>query len=157
RSGGDLFARPVAGAVPRGVLRAVRRGLQLDPGKRYDSLPSLLKDLRSHRRHRSQAAAAGVMVSALVAMTVIAYRVDQDRQLRACSQGMQQVWNQGQRERIEAAFRASSAPEALMRWITARQRADEFSARWSRERLAACVAAASEKTNSAALRLQCLD
>jgi len=137
---------PPGSSVPARVSGAVRRGLELDPARRFPSMDALLDELEGRRsRRRRRAAAVGIALGAMGAAGFAA-SVGMER-LSACRQvpaELSGVWGEPQRQALEAAFERSGAPFAPAAWASARQALDGYASAWVELGVSACEAGRSD-------------
>ncbi len=119
---GTIPGRPPKRAVrvPRGVQRALGRGMSADPAARYPSMTALLDALRASRSSRARWAAAAISVTVLatVASYTVGGRRAEAQQCAAVASQLEVPWNAEHRDRVRKAFEKtglSYAGEALTR------------------------------------------
>jgi len=132
---GTLPSRGEPGRVPRGrvpalLVRAVHRGLSVDPAARWPSMDALLAELE---RWRARPRRVGV---ALLLATAVALGVGSTlggaAEPEACGEGsLAGVWSTDRRTAVEAAIRAVPVAHAATTAERVGQRLDAYAARWS--------------------------
>jgi serine/threonine-protein kinase len=162
---GPPVQAPAGSPVSPWIYRALAPGLAPDPADRYPSLDALVAALRddpdARRRKRARAVAAGVASVALLGLAAMGWaRSGAFRDV--CDHPEQQLagaWDDGVRERVRAAFLATTRPEAegtVERVYTA---LDRYAGEWSAMRGEVCRAkqGGRERPEIADLRDECLD
>ena len=170
-SGGNVYALEMAKLsgqldpprrprrLPKGLLRAVTRGLAPEPRERWPTLPALLAELdRLLRRRRGRIAAAALSV-ALLGAGAGAYAVAGGDVCTGAPEAFGELWGDASRAAITQAFTAtglSYAPDTAARVA---ERLDDYRARWLTVHTDACEAANVRRSQSHALmdrRMLCL-
>ena len=160
---GEPPAIPSRRDVPARVRRALARGLERDPDRRWPSLDDLLRELAAGHRRRSATvfAAVGVIVALGTGALLLGRSgTDPAANCAAAEDRLGGVWDDGVRARVRDAFAASPAPYAK---ATARHVAaslDRYAAKWSAGYREACEATFVRRTQSRELldlRIACLD
>lgn len=145
---GDIASVPARPRVPRGLRRVLRRGLSVDPQRRFPSMSALLRELRraTYWRHRviwavlPAAGAAAVTVAVWPTPPAAAdYCERQERRLDA-------AWGPSRQAAIERTFAASERAYAATSWRRVRERIDAFAQGWSRAQRDACESQARGET-----------
>jgi tetratricopeptide (TPR) repeat protein/predicted Ser/Thr protein kinase len=135
---------PADARVPAWLRRAVLRGLAGDPTARWPGMAALLGELardpaRSARRWLLAAATAGV--AAVLAWTLARQRaLEAELQAHRCDDvgDLAGVWDPGRREAVRAAISGARVAYAADTWRRVADRLDDYAARWSTIRVAAC-------------------
>ena len=131
--------------TPRGLTRAIRRGLRVEPDTRHPDMRSLLKTMRrarNARRRQASWALATAMVGggAWWAMQSEARPVGD--YCTRIEQRLDGVWDDARRSAAEHAFLATGLSYAADTWALTRARVDAQAARWVDAQRAACEAEA---------------
>ncbi|NVB40639.1 serine/threonine protein kinase [Pseudenhygromyxa sp. WMMC2535] len=115
---GDIVAPPAEAHVPGFLEQALRRGLSVDPERRWPDMESLVAELeRDPAQGRRRWLAAGGLVACLVGVLSLAPLLGPRPQPEAaplCPRAVQQlegVWGQGHRRVLEAAYEPAEARE----------------------------------------------
>ncbi|MEJ7598886.1 MAG: serine/threonine-protein kinase [Kofleriaceae bacterium] len=149
--------------VPVRVVRALERGLALDPDERWPSLDALLAVLVPKRRRSWILAGVGLGVIAAAATVFIATRPPEPSLADARTAGAQriaQAWGAPQHVQLRAAFAASGAPNADERATALVAVLDTYRDTWLVQREDAWSATHVRGEQSVELlekRLDCLD
>src|SRR5581483_3680882 len=120
--------------VPVWLLRAVDRGLSLDPQQRYPSMEAVLEALARDpargrsRRLRFAAAAAVPLLIAGAASWWVTTRAD--RLCKGAHAQVESVWSPQVADGIGRAFAASGADDAVESWNLARERLGAWFTQW---------------------------
>lgn len=135
---------PSAGSrVPLWLRRVLLRGLPRDPAARYPSMDDLLLELgrdprRKHRRWLAAAATVAFLVAAILGLC------HASRQQALLCTGAEQrlagVWDDGRREAVRAAFRATGTSFAEDAWQRVQAVFDDYAAGLIAMRTEACEA-----------------
>ncbi len=150
---------PRSAKVPAFVERVLRRGLERDPARRFESMAEVVRALRTGRdqqRKRRGLAVAVATGAAAVAGTgwwVQAHRCSAAPELLA------QAWSPAIAERTHAAFNASGLPSAGVMFDRLQRALDAYATGWSRARVDACEATQRGEQSTALLdlRMACLE
>jgi serine/threonine protein kinase/tetratricopeptide (TPR) repeat protein len=141
KNAGRIASGPRRG--PRGLFRALERGLRPDPTARFAGMPELLDALRRvQRRRRSIASVAVVTAAAIVG--AMAYGLAIAEREPACVEaagGIAETWNADIAGRLEQ--RASTLDRAAAHDVVrhAIARLDGYAQSWSESSVATCRAA----------------
>ncbi len=158
----------VAAGVPQGLRRVLERGLELEPARRFPSMPALLDALaearaRPRRRRRAAVLVASVAAAIALALTASALRTGDTPLLSTCDAqdaSLAGVWDDAVRARAQAAFLATGLPFAAGSWARTQDTLDRWALRWQAGRHDACAATHERHEQSEALldlRMRCLD
>jgi eukaryotic-like serine/threonine-protein kinase len=147
--------------VPAWVKRAVLRGLALEAQQRFPSLRELLEELSQEPRRvrRRWAAVAGAATLAgLAAVGVVA-----QRQSQVCTGAqplMAEAWNPQVRQKLEAAFEATSKPYAAEAARNVSLLLNNYAQQWVAQHTEACEASRVKGVQTEellSLRVVCLE
>jgi len=149
------------GRVPARVTRALARGLQVDPARRFATMDELLAELQTATRRPAQAilALGGLAVAAIV----IALLASQTARTEPCTMSPELLagaWDTDREQAVAAAFAATGRSHAT---DSARRVAvilDDYSHQWLAARTDACMATRVRGDQSDAVldaRVRCLD
>jgi eukaryotic-like serine/threonine-protein kinase len=125
-------------AGDRRIVRALKRGLDPDPRRRFPSMETLLEALSSTRRRRRRLVlGVGVLGlgAAIAAATTPSRQGCRPAQFRI---ELETVWNHGRRAIISEAATASSLPYAAASWQAIEETLDGFFDEWMEARLEFC-------------------
>jgi tetratricopeptide (TPR) repeat protein len=140
RVGGQAESAP----VPVWLLRAVDRGLSLDPKQRYPSMEAVLEALAKDpargraRRLRLAAAAAVPLLIAGAASWWVTTRAD--RLCKGAHAQVETLWNLEVADGIGRAFAGTGADDAVESWALARARIGTWFEQWEAMHTDACLA-----------------
>ena len=142
----ELTPPPRAG-VPRGLWRAIRRGLAREPKERWPDMESLLKALEAVPRRHRRLAIAGLTTPLAGLLVVLgrASRDDAEPPAEPCTQIRQALdtsWNEARGQTLTEAFEATSLPFASTSAVAVRTTLDDWGERWLDEREQLCLATA---------------
>lgn len=128
--------------VPAWVRRILRRGLEVDPARRYGSMAELLAELeRDPTRMRRWI--AGGSLAGLVLLGGGYGIARQEAAAMPCAGAggeIAAVWSDGRRREVAAALRATGVSYAESTWEHLEPLLEDYAATWSEGRVAACVA-----------------
>ncbi|MFO7567237.1 MAG: serine/threonine-protein kinase [Enhygromyxa sp.] len=153
---------PERGAeVPQTILRALERGLSLDPGDRFSDMPSLLAALERRPTHwRRWLLLGGVPIAAALAALV---GVITPSKAEPCPRDEDQlggVWDPHTKARAHQRLSATDRAYATATWGMIEQELDRWTGRWLDTRVEACEATKVHREQSSIMldvRLACLD
>jgi len=149
--------------VSRGVMRAIVRGLSVDPDDRHPSMDALLISLR---RQRSKSRSLGVVVgvagvaAAAVSMASGHGEPSTATPCRGADEAVAAVWTLERRERIAAAFATRAGGRGERTWDDVHDRIQSYVSAWASARTDACEATRMRSDQSEALldlRIACYD
>jgi len=154
--------RPAAfAAVPRSVMRVLRRGLAMRPDDRYPSMDALLAELARdpwHRHWRAAAVAGAVLAAGAAALVP---RGGDSRLLcRGAERKWSGVWDPPRASAVDQAFVATHKPYADAAFRVVRRELDAYRAGWITMHTEACEATRVRGEQSDDLldrRMLCLD
>ncbi|MEO7735616.1 MAG: serine/threonine-protein kinase [Kofleriaceae bacterium] len=146
---------------PRFIARLLRRGLALDPDRRYPSMTALLAELERDPGRRARwtlGATAGVLVVASIAW--LAWPASTPPPCRDARLHLDGVWDTPTRTALRAAFVATGKSFAGDTYARVAARLDGYADAWVAGHGEACEAGQVRGEQSAELldrRMQCLD
>jgi tetratricopeptide (TPR) repeat protein len=137
--------------VPRGVVRALERGLASDPAARWPTMQALVDalDRQARRPRRLLVAAGGALAVGALALALSGARTDR------CAAGaglIDPIWNPGAHAATAARF-VQLAPDAGVGATSALRLVDDWAAAWKLGRQAACTVDEPARAG----RIACLD
>jgi eukaryotic-like serine/threonine-protein kinase len=144
--------------LPAGLRAALRRGLSVDPARRFATMGELLAALAPRRRRTATWLAGAALVAGLAA--VVYARSSSAAPCANAGDGIGAAWSAERAAGLRAAFAASDLPYRDAAWRGASQRLDAYATRWRVEAIAACRATHIDHVQSAQLldrRMWCLD
>ncbi len=153
RAADELFEAAVAGRItrparrvrlPSRVTRALLRGLDADPARRFPSLEALLAQLAPRAGRRRRVALGGV-AAALAVGAAAAFWLRED----PCLRGWEGIWDAAQQRQISDAFVRTGAPYAAGAFAQVKRVLDGYTAEWTAAHARACRTA--EKLSRAQL------
>lgn len=157
RAGG--VRRPVATRVPNWIYRAVARGMDPDPARRFESMQALLDGLEEGLRRRRLWTLVGIGGVGLGAALALVSTAQGEQECTAGAERVAEVWNDSTRRSVAAPFEASQLPFAGASLTTVLARMDAQAEAWARMYDEACAATHLRHEQSAALldlRMGCL-
>lgn len=107
---------PSRGVRRRWVAGVLLRGLADDPEERYPTMAPLLAALERNPRVRRRRTLAGMAVLLSAAASLGGYRLYRGSLCDDAGASIEQLWNEEQRERLEAAFRGADIPGEARVW-----------------------------------------
>lgn len=123
-----------ADAVPVHVRAALRRGLAVDPDRRWPTMDALLRELSRNpvrqRRRWLALAVAGIVAGGVVLLEVAA-RAARERDCAARADAMRELWNDQARAEVRAAVLATPVAHANDTWHRLDLGIDEKVAGWA--------------------------
>ncbi|MCA9690111.1 MAG: tetratricopeptide repeat protein, partial [Myxococcales bacterium] len=145
-------------AVPRRLNAALRRGLDPDPTRRFESMAALLRALDYRRRRRQAAIGGGVVaiacVGALVGARLVSPRCDGGEALVAAA------WNEEVERDITSKFATPGDERAAEAVARATKRLGEYASTWAKVHRDVCEATDKHRYQTEgdrATRMRCLD
>jgi tetratricopeptide (TPR) repeat protein len=155
---------PPEARVPPWLRRAVQRGLELEPDRRYGSMEALIaalqKDPARARRRRLAVSAASLAALVAVAGSTWWAATRSDRLCTGAPERVQKAWNEEVIGSIARRFAQSGAEDAAQSWLLARRRLDTWWRDWAQVHTEACRATRVRGEQSDELltrRMICLD
>lgn len=145
-------ADPVRHDLPRGLRRAIERGLARDPRDRHADMRAALRAMMPAPARRRLAIVSVVGVGA-IATAFVATRPkaaecpDADAELRG-------VWDEDRRDAVRSAFLATNRTYAARAWTRTESRLTRWVDRW---RGALAQTCAEDPSSATSLRRECLD
>ena len=157
---GRLRPPPPGSRVPERIVKALRRGLALNPAARFPDMPALLAALAPRGTGPSRWLAALALVGLAAGTT--AWSLAGDDPTLACTGDaslLAAAWDEPLRSAGAAAFAGSDAPQASESWAQVLRLADDWQTRWLAARGRACADTHTHHRQSGEaldLRLTCL-
>ncbi|MBS1123081.1 MAG: hypothetical protein H6Q90_5309 [Deltaproteobacteria bacterium] len=151
---------PSSPGIPTRLRRALARGLQTDPQRRFSSMTALLDSIS--RRSTVVRWVAVVAAASLAATTIVIARADPGASSVAPCSGADAharlVWSPDRSSAIERAFAATKLPYAVDASTRVRAALDKYTATWVDAHQQACEAGqrAEHSAEVLDLRMQCL-
>jgi tetratricopeptide (TPR) repeat protein len=156
--------RPARTEVPRRVCEVIERGLRVDPGARYETMPALLAALRgaaTARSRRRVALGAGAAIALGSGIAVAASMSGGDEIPCAVGEGaLGDAWDPPVQVRMRTAFVATGVEHADQAFERAAAAIDDYRRSWIAMRRSACEATRLRGVQSETLldlRMHCLD
>ena len=155
---GTVLPTPAGATVPNAIRRTLLRGLANEPANRHPSMAELLALLaRDPTVRRRRIAWAGVGAVALAAVGLLATR----HHGAGCGTGddrVASVWNSALRDRLSAAFIATSRPDAKATFARVTPIVDAWTRDWKSGFVDSCRAnqRGEQSAHVLDLRMQCL-
>jgi tetratricopeptide (TPR) repeat protein/tRNA A-37 threonylcarbamoyl transferase component Bud32 len=151
--------------VPSWLVAALRRGLELDPQRRWPSIDALLAELTRDRGIRRRVIGTGVAIALLVSVTLAFVGWTRDRAPAAApcqneARHLAGIWDATRSSMLAAKLRATGAPgaDAIARRV--RDHLDAWARGWVEQRTASCAATRIHGDQSDAMldaNMRCLD
>ncbi len=138
---GQIAEPPTSVVVPAALLRIIRRGLALDPARRFPSMPALLAALEAtlRRRRRLGLVPVGVALLGGLALAFSSLAPTQDV-CGAASREITDLWNTSEAEVVHARLLATGLAYAEDTWTRVHPRLDAYAEALVDRRIAACTA-----------------
>src|SRR6185295_16502641 len=143
----ERFKMPQRGPlskVPAWVDDLLGKGLSVDPGKRFESMHALAREMErdpaAARRRAGWALAVVLALAASMAGTTAALRI-RDARCRGGEQRLDGTWDERRRDAVRQAFTATGDPIAATAFTSAAEALDQYRARWGQMWNDACEAA----------------
>ncbi len=155
----DAGPPPPPPRVPRGVARAIRRGLQPDPRRRFASMDALTDELARDRRDARRNLALVAGVAAIAAAVGFAARRG-DAVCTGAEQQLGHAWDGERAQAVRAAFAATKVPYAEASYRSVAEAMERYSRRWAAAHTDACQATrvrGEQPEPVLSLRMACLD
>ncbi len=152
---------PTPTRAPPRVWKALQRGLSVDPGDRWPSMPALLDELAGGlvRPRRRLPMMLGIGGTAFV-LGAIAFSMTKRGPCEGLEDTLVGTWDDEARERLSTGMSGSRVPFSDATFETVASRLDEVGAWLVAERTAACEATQVQRTHSEEMldrRMTCLD
>lgn len=133
-------APPADSTIPGWLHRVVARGLEPDPSHRFASMKELLAALRRPTRRWRRRLAIGTILLGAGSVVGVQSLIERHHRLECEQQGraIDSVWNDSVAAQMRSSFARTGVTHAddafgrVVPWL------DEYTARWSAERTAAC-------------------
>jgi tetratricopeptide (TPR) repeat protein/predicted Ser/Thr protein kinase len=148
---------PGDGNMPAWVRRILLRGLSPDPAQRFDSMASLLDELKRDpaRKRRPLAMVAGTaVVAGLCVALVMGARRDRDARATRCESAdaaIREVWNADAQARIRKSFAAHGGPYGVEALKRVEKALGGYADSWAQASREACVSTWIRGTQSEAM------
>ena len=124
-------AKKLPPTFPRRLERALRRGLQVEPDKRWPTMKALLDELKTVRRPTRRWLAAAAIGAALLSVAGVQQYRERQRVRCAEQEGrLAGIWDEATREQVRQVFLKSGRPSAGPVWKTVESTLDEFARSW---------------------------
>ncbi|MCA9655870.1 MAG: serine/threonine protein kinase [Myxococcales bacterium] len=138
---GRITEPPAGRGVPRGLHRALLRGLARDPAERYADMDELMRALRAslHRRRSAGLAVAGVGLAVAAGLWASAAD-DGDGPCAAATAELDETWNEPRRRGVAEAIETTGSPMAAETIERVTERLDRYAEDWGALRTARCEA-----------------
>ncbi len=147
--------------VPQAIVRALERGLSLEPADRFPDMDSLLAALeRRPTNWRRWLVLAGLPLTATVAVLVGVIGPSMAEPCPRDDAELDGIWDTQVRTRAQQQLTANKRPYANATWDTIEHELDRWTDRWLDTRVEACEATKVRHEQSPVLldmRLACLD
>ncbi|MCB9717770.1 MAG: serine/threonine protein kinase [Myxococcales bacterium] len=128
----------VMAAIPPPLRAPIRRGLSVDPDRRWPDMDSLLAALRPRRR-RSRWRWAGLPLLGSTAALAWWASLSAPPPCTLAEERLAELWSPARRRLLEQATLASGAPHAADTWERVRDQLDAYLARWAEVHDRACL------------------
>ena len=130
---------PATPRVPRGIRRAIRRGLSGEPDARFASMADLLAELeRAIGSPRRWGAAIGVSAVAVAALAFVSARPAATKPCHGAEVAIAPAWSEARAAEVERAFQATHSPRAGPAFTRTRALLDRYAASWVTMNTSAC-------------------
>ncbi len=152
---GAVTPPPRGTKVPARIVRAVMRGLSMNPAHRFSSMEELLSELAEKRSWRLRVVGGGVVVAAGLGMMLL----NGETPCQGLNGALGAAWSEARAAEVEAAFSASGVPAAPDMFVGIRRGLDSYADAWNVARNDACQAHEVRREQSAEmhdLRVACL-
>jgi eukaryotic-like serine/threonine-protein kinase len=139
------------------VRNALRRGLSIDPSRRFPSMGELLATLEPSIRRTGGWIAGAVL---LLVAAVVYLRSPSADPCGKAGDGLDRSWSPPHQLAVQAAFLRSDLPYAEVGWRGVKARLDDYARRWRGEAIGACRATYVERVQSEHVfdrRMLCLE
>jgi tetratricopeptide (TPR) repeat protein len=153
------FVVPAKPALPRRLVRVLRRGLSSSAADRYPAMTVLLGELeRATSRRRALVAGGAALLGSGVVATALLLRSSSGPACEGTAE-LDGVWDAGAKAKLEHAFRATDLPYATTSAASVGQLLDRYRDAWVATYTETCEATHVRGAQSEALldlRMQCL-
>lgn len=159
---GQIRPPPPGHSLPKWLSRAVLKGLEADPARRFPSMAEALAAL-SHAPRRSRQRSLGAAVAlglAAVASAAIWARGNPERLCSGSERYLSGLWDEEGKKRVRAAFLASGAPQAELAFDVTARALDAWVETWIKMRTETCRATrvfGEQSVETMEAKLACLD
>ncbi len=159
---GNVAATPADSGVPAVIHKALARGLQPAPDKRFASMTELLDALEAWQHRRRRQALSGAFAACVIATGTAVYALTgmQSGPCEGVDAPIAALWTDDRRAAVSEAFLATGLPYAETTLHSALARVDGYVARWGDERRDACEDTRVRREHSEQMldrRMLCLD
>ncbi|MGE0547939.1 MAG: serine/threonine-protein kinase [Kofleriaceae bacterium] len=141
----DAFSGGARGRVPATVRRALERGMQTDPERRFANIGELLGVLERSLRHTKRLLAGAAMVLGLTAIGYAALTDPSAPSVDVCSIDSSSIWSTTEHDAVRQHLLSEPKSKEAPRIIDALSRFDRtmsrYAANWSQTASATCRAA----------------
>jgi tetratricopeptide (TPR) repeat protein len=153
RRGPPVPSTTALAEIPARLWRAIERGLQPDPDRRWPTLSALLTELVAIRRGRKRWPWAIAGAGAAASLAIAASSFADERRPCAATVALDSAWNDVRRDRLESAFATLGAAKDAS-WPRLRDRVDALATQWRAQADTACAAMGKAAPSSDELCLQ---
>lgn len=146
--------------VPASILRAVHRGLAVEPDERWPSMSALLDELERAARPRWTWWTGSLMLSTMLAVVAWGIWYPNLQRCQGAEQQFEGIWDNARAAKTAEAFRATDSPIAITTWPRIEERLGEYRERWIGKYTEACKATRIREEQSSAVmsqRMRCLN
>lgn len=150
---------PKGSSVPGYVVKALHRGLSLEPADRWPSMTELLEVLAHAGGRRRRRIVYGVTGGAIAAVLSWVWSATPDVPCSGAVAQLEGVWDAPTRDRLGEELLAADVPYAEPVWSRTSARLDDYADTWVEAHTEACRATSIRKEQSAEvmdLRMACL-
>ncbi len=140
---GDLREPETLDGVPAEAVRVLKRGLSVDPGRRYPSMNALLqelKDVPGRRRKRMLLGGMIILAGLIVALLLTVVNHDPSRICDGSQDLLEGIWDAPTKTAIQRSFTATGQPFAADAWSAVETALDRYTAAWVEHRRQNCEA-----------------
>jgi tetratricopeptide (TPR) repeat protein len=129
---GRLLPAPKRTTVPSWLRRALARGLETDPARRFPSIDALLATLARNTGHRRRRAVwlVAAIVAAAIGAGAFAWHARDNGPSCDADDELARVWNPAIRTQVQARFLGTGHPLAATMFATTAERIDLWGAGW---------------------------
>ncbi|MBU8900342.1 serine/threonine-protein kinase [Corallococcus sp. M34] len=155
--------RPESPGVPGWLKALVRRGLSVDPARRFASMAALRVQLSRDAGARRRSAVTAVVAGGLVGLGFLVLGPTAATPSETCqgsARHLAGIWDAAVRESTHQAFLATQAPDAEASFQAVASSLDQWTRDWAHAHQSACEAAhvfGEQSEAVSGLRMTCLD